>query len=581
MRQTQVTPNQLHNRRRATTGNTLTFGRFASSVGIVAVLVLLGVTFLGDYLRVPTLEVSAAPRVISPNADQTQDVTSVNYILSDAAPVTVQVLTANGVPIRTLSQVPSQAPGQYIVTWNGRDADNVVVNDGTYQIQVLAEGTARNVEQAVEVAVDVNPPPLRLTNLDDLSRVSSPNLVIEGVTEPGATVYQAGNAEVVAVDSQGVFRIERQLTEGTNILEIIASDQAGNTTRTSHEVALITQPPDVTLTRPANDSWFNQPVVEVAGVAPGAALITVNNQPVRTANDGTFEHELILQEGDNTIRVEVTDDVGNVTTRERIVHLRTAPPEIALNIEDGAVFQQATIQLTGRTNPGATVLVNNQVVAVSTLGEFQTSLNLLNGVNAINVEARDIAGNVAAVSRQVRFESPVAPNETTQFLNSLPSLSSLATPLLILIPSILLLGYLFTRPISLQLSADAENFTPGLPNEGPVMNLVLELSRDARASVEVLNEFRRPVATIVHRRQRHTGEHVFQWDGYDDYGNVLPPGEYLIQATASTPGATVQSTVPIYLHEDPLVHHSYVKDSSQTVEMTPATRRAVRRARRS
>lgn len=583
MRHTQVSPARMTNRRRVTTNNNLTFSRFATTLGIAAVMALLGTTFLGDYLSVPNLAVSASPEVISPNGDRTQNVASINYTLEGEGSVQVQVLTANGAPIVTLADVANQASGQYSIVWDGINAANELVADGRYIIEVTAAGAFRSVVQRAEVQIDTEPPLLHLTNLDDLARVSNPSLTIEGVTEPGATVYQAGMAAAIPVDNQGIFKLERQLTEGTNILEILASDQAGNTTSTSHEVSLITQPPDLTLTKPGNDTWFNQAVVEVAGVAPNASSVKLNNQAINLLADGTFKHEIILQEGDNTLRIEATDDVGNVTVRKRLVHLKTSPPEISLNLDEGAVYQQSTVRLTGRTDPGSTVLINNQIVPVSTLGEFQTPLDLLNGINVINIKARDIAGNTAMLSRQVSFQSPVPQNEVTQFFNRLPDLSSWTTPLLLAVPSLLLLGYFFTRPVSLQLSADRDNFTPGLPAESETMNMVLDLSRDARITMQVLNAQQRPVATIINRRQRRAGEQVFQWDGYDDYGHVVPSGEYTIQATASTPGASVHSAVPLTIYEDPVVHKCYHNRTTSPLlqtdldqQLRPRTRRTRR-----
>lgn len=557
MQRTRTTRNRIRARRRQSNAGTLTFGRLLTTMGMGVILLLVAVTFVGDYLRVPRLTVSAQPGLISPNGDGTQDTTSLSYALSEEATVTVEVVNADGVVVKTLTAAEHRPAGQYVVLWDGADDDGRVVADGRYSLRVTAKGTARAAVQSADVQVDTQPPPLRLTNLEGVARVASPGLTIEGVTEPGAVVYQAGNAEAITVDANGFFKIERQLTEGVNILEILASDAAGNTARTSHEVTLITQPPELSIATPANDQWLNEAVLEVTGVAPAAASVTVNGQPALLQDDGSFRREVILQEGDNTLRIEATDDVGNVTAQERVVHLKTRPPTLSLNLEEGSVFQQATIQLTGRTDPGSTVLVNNRVVAVSPLGEFQTTLNLINGRNTIRVETRDVAGNTFALTRHVLFESPGAENELERFLNNLPSLSSLGTPLLILLPSLLLLGYLFSRPISLQLITDAETFTPGLPEEGKVLTLTLDLSRSARTTVEVLNPFNRPVATITHRRQRDAGQHTLYWDGYDDYGHVLPAGEYTVQATASTPTGTVRSVVPLTIHEDPLVSSRY------------------------
>jgi flagellar hook assembly protein FlgD len=579
---TQRQRNRIRSSQRSTNSNSLTFGRFATALGGGLVLILLAATFLGDYLRVPALTASASPSLISPNGDQTQDSTSIAYTIADNADVALEVYTPNGSLVKTLSQVDAQPAGQYVVLWDGTDNNNSLVEDGRYLIEITAKGTSRAAQHTIEIRVDTEAPFLRLTNLEEVNRVADPNLAIDGLTNPGVVVYQAGSTDPIPVNNEGQFQIIRQLVEGSNIIEVLASDQAGNTARTSHEVLLITTPPDLAINSPTVDQWLSEPIVQVSGVAPSAASITVNNQAATLRDDGSFNREVILQEGDNTLRIAVTDDVGNITTQERIVHLKTTPPEISLNMEDGTVLNQSTVQLTGRTEPGSTVLINDQVVPVSTLGEFQTAINLVNGSNTIQVAARDIAGNTSTLQRRVVFRSPTPQNELTRLFSNLPPLSSLGTPMLIIIPSLLLLGYLFTRPVSLLLSAESDSFTPGLPEENRAIAFTLDLSRSARTTIEVLNKHQQVVATITHRRQRGPGTHTFYWDGYDDFDNVAPAGEYLVQALASTPGASVRSATSITIYEDPLAHGQYSRQyESQPVEQDRvAVRRGGRRNRR-
>ena len=569
-----------HSRQRNTAEHNLTFSRLITALGGALVLILLSATFLGDYLRVPGLKASASPALISPNNDQTQDRTSFTYTISENANVIIQVFGVNGSLVKTLSLVENQPAGQYVVLWDGTDVNNQVIEDGRYTIKVVAQGNSRSAEQSVEVLVDTQEPFLRLTNLQETTRVAESNLVIDGLTDPGTVVYQAGMTEPVPIDSQGQFQLTRQLAEGPNIIEVIASDQAGNTTRVSHEVTLVTRPPEITLIEPAVDAWLRNGIIEVRGAAPGAATVLINNQPAVILEDGTFSREIILQEGDNTLRVMASDDVGNSITEERIVHLKTAPPEITLNLENGTVLNQSTVELTGRTESGATVLVNNIVVPISTLGEFQTTINLINGSNEIRVEARDIAGNTSFLNRRVLFESPTAQNELTRLFNNLPSLSSVGTPLLIILPSLILVGYLLTRPVSLTLSADSESFTPGMPDEQRTMAFHLELSKSARTTVEILNKHNQVVATLTHRRQRGAGQHILYWDGYDDRGHAVPAGDYLVQAVASTPGANVRSATLITIYEDPLVHGQYSQQYAPQTERAETYRPIVRRTAR-
>ncbi|MFQ5611206.1 MAG: FlgD immunoglobulin-like domain containing protein [Anaerolineae bacterium] len=555
-RQLQNTPTRLGSRRRSRSSG-LSFGVLASGLSIGVVLILVSATFIGDLLRTPDLTLSASPLLLSPNGDQTNDGTSIAYTLSEEANVTVEVFNEGGTLVRTLASDQPQSAGQHIILWDGLDAQNLAVADGRYRVQVTAQGTARAARQSIAVEVDTQPPGLRIANLGPVTRVRETGLSVEGLTDPEATIWLAGDPQPIVVDGQGRFTISKQLIEGSNILEVLATDPAGNTTRLTREVVLVTDPPDINIATPLNDEWLKEALITIAGAVPPGTTLAIDDQPVNVGPDGAFEHDLILQEGDNIIKIEATDDVGNVTTQERIVHVKTTPPSLSLNVDEGTVFRQSNIQLTGHTDPATTVLINNQPVAVSALGEFQTTLSLLAGENTVTVEARDRAGNTATLSRRLRFKAAPPESDLARVLRGFPQLPPLTIPILISLPLLILLGYYLTRPVSLVLASDQNSFTPGLPEEGKVLILSISLSKASRATIEVLDEYNRPLATILHRRQRGTGEHRFYWNGYDDHGRVLRPGSYVVQAKASTPAGDVTSAVPITIEQDPVVHGRY------------------------
>ena len=81
--------------------------------------------------------------------------------------------------------------------------------------------------------------------------------------------------------------------------------------------------------------------------------------------------------------------------------------------------------------------------------------------------------------------------------------------------------------------------------------LSLGLSRTASTTVEVLDEQDRPLATLLYRRRRDSGNHYLVWDGYDDYGRPAPPGSYIIQAVASTLTANASSAVQVNVASEP------------------------------
>jgi flagellar hook assembly protein FlgD len=554
MRHQTELPSQYELRRRGTSQGGLTPGIIITALTISGVLVLLAVTFVADWLRTPDLTLSAAPLLISPNGDQDHDALTATYTLSEDADVTVQVFNEMGGLVRTLATGQSKTAGQYFIVWDGRDDLGQPVADGRYRLQVTAKGAIRSASQGVALQIDTQPPTLHLVNLPDGLRVREPSLTVQGLTDPDATIWVTGNPQPIVVDGQGRFIFQRKLSEGVNPLEVRAVDPAGNSAGLTREIALVTTPPDVVITTPLEDEWTNQALTTVTGHVPPGITLTINDQPVALNPEGDFQYEWLLEEGDNLIRIVATDDVGNVTTHERLVHLKTKPPLLVLNMEEGATFGDSLLQLTGRSDAGTTVTVNGQVVPVSALGDFQATLNLFQGDNLIQAVARDQAGNVSTLNRHVRYAVSPPARGVERLARNLPYMPSLAVPLLIALPIILVLAFYHLRPVSLVLSVDRRAFTPGVPGEGKALILSLNLSKPARTTLEVLDQYGHPLATIMHNRRRSAGEHLFFWDGYDDYGRPVSPGEYVIQAVAGTPAANVTSAVQVTIQEDALVH---------------------------
>lgn len=552
--------------RRRATSRGLSFGPVATAITVGTVAILLGVTFIGDWLRTPKIAAQVSPSMISPNGDQNQDATNFSYTLNEDADVTVEVFDANNNLVQTLNSNDFQTRGQHIAIWNGANDVGQPVEDGQYVIQVTAQGTVRASTQTANVVVDTVAPTLRLANLDQVNRVSEANLTIEGLTDTDAVVRLEDDPTIIPVDAEGQFSLKRQLLEGSNVVQLVATDPAGNTATLAREIVLVTEPPEIAVTAPLNDEWTNESIVTVAGAVPAGASLRVNGQEAVVAEDGTFQREVILQEGDNILRIEATDDVGNLATQELILHRKTTPPALELNVEDNSVFQQAEVQLNGTTEPGALVTVAGQAVTVSPLGEFQTTVNLIDGQNLLEVVAQDQASNVTRLQRRLNFQVTPPETELARVARNLPSLSIYTVPVLVALPILLILAYFMTRPVSLVVSAESSDFRPGLPEEGRFLRLAVDLSKPARTTVEIKDKRGNTVATLLHRRHRGSGPQSLYWNGYDDFGRVVPPGQYTVKATASTTGGTVSGTLNIAVTEDPTVHRQYLRTSPRQEE---------------
>lgn len=524
----------------------------AAAVGVIALVIVM---FPLDWLREPRINLTVNQSIFSPNRDGTLDTVSAFYTLSEQATVTVQVLNQAGQVVRLLQREQPQQPGQHATIWDGRDEGGNVVNDGNYRILVVAAGTARRSEQSIPITVDTTPPALSLANLPERQTLRTPTLQIEGSTEPDAVVWINDEPTPVAVDANGVFRVTRQMIEGENGVRVRALDAAGNESRAEALVVLRTQPPALAISVPEANAWVSNNVVRVAGAAPPDVTVTVNDRPAPVDAEGNFGLDVVLQEGDNVIRIVATDSVGNRSLEERVVHLRSRGPIITLaNVPDGLKVRDASLGVTGQVDPGSRLVVNGNTVPVDNQGNFSSVVALQGGNNLLTFSATDRAGNTTTLQRNVVFETaaaPVVPGVLGSLLGDGLALRFLAGTALLLATWLLLGGWL--RPIHFVLSVDSPTFYPNRPDDSRTLTMRLDLSRAAKVTLDVYDQMDRHVASLVENRRHTGGEHFRLWDGRDSFGHVLPTGTYLIEATARTLTSSVSSAVWVRLDATPIM----------------------------
>jgi flagellar hook assembly protein FlgD len=534
---------QRRSSRRGTQQTQFTPSTLVTAISIGAVVLILVVTFVADWMRLPELSASAPSLLLSPNGDGSYDLFTVNYHLGDNASITAIVYSGSAV-VRTLAKEQSQTAGDHFLTWDGRTDSGTVTADGTYRIEIIAGGAMRSTSQSVSTQVDTQPPVIQIANLPDGMQVNKSNLTLEGITEPGAIVFIGGTSQPLRVDNSGRFSFQYKLNDGDNTIDLQATDAAGNTTRVKRVVGLVTAPPDIELTRPLDNEWTNQQLLTIEGTTRPGATLEINNQTVKVNADGSFQHQMILDQGDTTLHFVATDTVGNIATLDRIVHLKMGAATIQLNVADGATVADPNLQLVGKVEPGSQVTVNGQAVAVSVLGDFQVITPLNIGDNTINIQSRDQAGNITTLTRRVIYSSGGS-DGLSRLSRNLDQFPVLIVPSVLIMAGILAFIYLRQNRVTLGLSVDQPIFSPGGFGDDNVLAISLDLSKTARVSLEVLDQQGNPRATILYNRRKMGRRHVFYWNGYDDRGLALAPGDYTLQAEAGAPPLQVTSAVQI------------------------------------
>jgi len=511
-----------------------------SVIVVVGVLAGLFILFPMDWMRTPSVTVSIEQEAFSPNQDGDQDTAVVLYTISENAQVSAQVLDDTRSRVRTLLAENAQNAGQHSVVWDGRDDHGKIVIDGQYYVRITAKGTAREASNTVPTLVDTIPPIIRLANMPENMRVKDDEMVIEGVTEPDATVWLNNGPQPVPIDTSGGFRIEHRLQEGENDIELSVTDNAGNRASITRQVTLILRPPDIVVDNPPNDLWINQKLLSVQGRVPPDTTLTVNGKEATVDADGAYNVDILLQEGENTLAFEASDAVGNLANAERRVYLKTRPPALSLSsVKEGMEVSEPSLLVVGQTEVGSAVRLNGRELAVDSRGGFQGLVNLVQGDNLIKAEAVDRAGNVTTLSRRLTYTVPTSPTVPANLNVLLPALILGAGTIL---ASWMLLGG-WLSPISISFAANRSVLQPDPQGTLDPVLLSLDLSRSAKVTVDVWGEQDELVSTLLYRRKRGAGEHVLVWDGLDDTGNVVPFGSYEVEATASTLTTSVSSSV--------------------------------------
>lgn len=117
-----------------------------------------------------------------------------------------------------------------------------------------------------------------------------------------------------------------------------------------------------------------------------------------TADDGAFELNLMLEQGENVVAVFSRDQNSNVSpnSQEYVINLDTENPKIVVDEpQPEARFDRKSrlITVRGLTDAHTKVYVNNRLVFTGVDGTFSSSVSLQDNKNDVKVRAIDEAGN--------------------------------------------------------------------------------------------------------------------------------------------------------------------------------------------
>jgi hypothetical protein len=275
-------------------------------------------------------------------------------------------------------------------------------NDGAQQTVTgtAIDGAGNSATTTVTVNIDHTGPAITFVNPPEI--VSTTSLTITGTVTDALSGASAVTCNGIAATlSGGSFQCSATLSAGVNVVDVYASDVAGNTTRKTLAVSLDQAPPLIRISQPAEGITVPNATVTVIGaVTDDDRIASVKIGGTLAALDGNvFSGPAQLAEGNNTITVTAFDRSGNQSTAQLHV-TRFSVPSVAITApSDQAVVAAPAVTISGTvSDPAAAVRVNGIAAVVSGATWRADGVMLQQGRTVVTATATNAAGHQASAT---------------------------------------------------------------------------------------------------------------------------------------------------------------------------------------
>ncbi|MFZ5877053.1 MAG: Ig-like domain-containing protein [Nitrospirota bacterium] len=283
--------------------------------------------------------------------------------------------------------------------------------DGISNFSVTAQDLSGNTGSAtLRIIRDRTPPALTVTTPLEGAAVNTPTLTVAGTVVDRTvgvpvTVSVNGQPPTALLSSGLTYSGAVTVAQGLNTLEIVATDEAGNTSRLTRTVLLDLGPPSVQLLAPAAGAVLTGMVSvaadaadDVSGIAQIQLLIDGQEVGTQPTAPSTFALDTLqVAAGSRTLAVQAMDRAGN--TAEAAITVEVTPQlraQITAPTDGGTVlYAPILVQGTIANNYGAPEIgiTVNGYVAETQGGKFAVDgVTVVSGANNITVTATDGAG---------------------------------------------------------------------------------------------------------------------------------------------------------------------------------------------
>ncbi|MEM3581405.1 MAG: hypothetical protein QXQ64_09170, partial [Candidatus Bathyarchaeia archaeon] len=208
-----------------------------------------------------------------------------------------------------------------------------------------------------------------------------------------------GNSKVICVISSSVGIKNPSSASDSYYLEVSTSKE--QTSIKSNNFSIYGSPTTSLIITPSdpdgrNGFYVTKPTITFkANDIPGLT-ITIYYK-IDQGNFVPFTSPFSLGDGEHTITFYSKTSTGQTEPmKSKTIKVDTTPPVInVIQPKEGETFVQNPIKLSGYTEPGSTITINNQVLSVDESGNFSADIIANEGKNEVEIFATDKSGNTS------------------------------------------------------------------------------------------------------------------------------------------------------------------------------------------
>jgi hypothetical protein len=290
------------------------------------------------------------------------------------------------------------------------------VPDGRQTIRLVVTDMWLNSEDSsVEFYVDTQPPEVWVEAPTNGTLTNGTSILVHGEVVGASRILADGIT--LQLDGEMFWGEVDLPQEGPNRVLIVAEDELANRALVELIIIRDTTPPRLTLT--PLPSLVNYTMVEVIGWTDGGFLAIA---PMNTSTmvEGDFRLTVELRPGPNTIRIVVSDAVGNIVNGSLECNVDTMVLFEVVSPKNGESVDGHEVILIGRTEPGMLLTVNGNAPMQWTVddmtGDFNVTLELARyGLNTFLFTLEDPAGNTIVYHYSLNRQG--MPNPTNESIH--------------------------------------------------------------------------------------------------------------------------------------------------------------------